>query len=162
MERSDQSMKIIPYDAKYKQDFVNLNKRWIQKFFKLEPHDLEQLNNIEAELKQGAMIFFALDDDGNVLSTCMAAPLAEIDTWEIAKFATNEQFQGQGAGKAVFKAAMAYAEKEKHAKKLVIYSNQSLKPALHIYQAFGFREVPVTIDAYARCDYQAELFVDQA
>lgn len=33
-------MKVIRYDKQYKQEFIDLNKHWIDKFFKIEPHDL--------------------------------------------------------------------------------------------------------------------------
>lgn len=149
-------MKIIEYNEIYKNDFIELNKNWIQKYFTIEEHDLEQLDNVEHYLSEGAMIFFAVEDE-QVLSTCMVLQL-QPNIWEICKFATNEKFKGKGAGKAVFQATIDYAIKN-GAKKIVIYSNQSLKPAIHIYQSFGFKEVPVDIDDYDRCDYQAEMII---
>lgn len=32
-------MRIVPYDKKYKDDFINMNKAWIEKMFKLEEAD---------------------------------------------------------------------------------------------------------------------------
>lgn len=149
-------MKVIPYDKKYKQEFIDLNKLWIEKLFKLEPHDLEQLENAEEYIKNGGMIFFVVENN-QVLSTCLSMKIKD-DVWEIAKFASNNKFKGRGAGKLVFKAAMDYAI-ENDAKNIILYSNKSLKPALHIYESFGFKEVPVDIDDYERCDYQAEFIV---
>lgn len=149
-------MEIIRYQEQYKQQFIDMNKHWIKKFFKIEPHDLEQLDQVENHLEQGAMVFFAIEDQ-QVLATAMILRL-EDNTWEICKFATNEQFQGTGTGTKVFQACLDYAI-ENHADKVVIYSNQQLKPALHIYQKFGFKEVPVTVSDYERVDYQAELNV---
>lgn len=150
-------MYVTRYQEKFKDEFIKLNKSWIEKFFALESHDLEQLDHIEDYLNQGAMIYFGIEEE-QVLSTCMAVQLEE-GVWEICKFATNEKFQGKGAGKAVFKASIGYAI-EQGAQKIVIYSNHILKPAIHIYQSFGFNEVPVTIDDYQRCNYQAELMVE--
>lgn len=48
---------------------------------------------------------------------------------------------------------------EHGAKKIVLYSNQTLKPALHIYKSFGFKEVDVDIDDYERAYFQAEYIV---
>lgn len=151
-------MKIIRYQEQYKQLFIDMNKNWINKLFKIEQHDLEQLDQVENYLEQGAMAFFAVENE-QVLATCMVLRL-EHNTWEICKFTTNEQFQGKGAGTKVFQACLDYAI-ENQADKIVLYSNKKLKPALHIYQKFGFKEVPVTIDDYesGRCDYQAELTV---
>lgn len=134
-----------------------MNKNWIQEYFTLEAHDLVQLNDIDKLMSDGAMIYFAIENE-KVLSTCMAAPIKN-EAWEICKFATNKSAQSRGAGKAVFKAALDYVI-EKAAKMVVIYSSHSLKPAIYIYQSFGFKELPVTIDDYERCDYQAELIVE--
>ena len=49
---------------------------------------------------------------------------------------------GKGAGNAVFRACMKYAVAH-GAKKLTLISNRRLKPALHIYEKNGFREVPL-------------------
>lgn len=111
-------MKVIEYEKKYKKDFIELNKNWIQKYFTIEEHDLEQLDNVEHYLSEGAMIFFAVEDE-QILSTCMALQL-ESNVWEICKFATNEKYKGRGAGKAVFQAAMDYAIKNKAKKSLSI------------------------------------------
>ncbi|AYW46842.1 GNAT family N-acetyltransferase [Tetragenococcus koreensis] len=151
-------MEIICYEEKFKDDFVKLNKNWIEKYFKIEPHDIEQLTNAEKYIEQGDMIFFAVEN-GQVISTCLSSRLHN-NVWEIAKFASNEHFKGKGAGKLVFKAGMDYAIKN-GAEKIVLYSNQILKPALHIYDRFGFKEVPVDIDDYERCDYQAEYIVTE-
>lgn len=149
-------MKVIEYDSRYKEAFVSLNKHWIEKFFKIEAHDLEQLDHVEQLIEEGAMVFFIVENQ-QVLSTCMVLEL-EPNVWEICKFATNEQFQGKGAGRKIFQKAIDYASAH-GAEKIVIYSNQLLKPALHLYQSFGFKEVPVDIEEYDRCDYQAELII---
>jgi len=62
------------------------------------------------------MMFFAIEDE-HVLSTCMVTEL-QPKVWEICKFATNEKFQGRGAGKIVFTEAINYV-KEQGAKKLL-------------------------------------------
>jgi GNAT superfamily N-acetyltransferase len=151
-------MEIIEYDKKYKQEFIDLNLSWIKKFFKVEAHDLEQVEHVETYLKDEGMVYFAVEA-GVVLSTVLVLR-EKGDTWEIAKFATSEKAQGKGAGKAVFARAKQHALAH-GAKKIVIYSNQMLKPALHIYHSFGFIEVPVTIDEYERCDYQSEFLVSK-
>ena len=63
---------------KYRQDF---NSTWIiDNFGHLEPEDYETFEYIEAESQDGATIYFALDDNGTALATCMAKPMAG-DTW---------------------------------------------------------------------------------
>ncbi len=51
-------MKIEPFDTKYKSDFIELNRHWIETMFAIEPEDIEVLNNIESYIKNGAQVFF--------------------------------------------------------------------------------------------------------
>ena len=54
----------------------------IEQITYLEPEDYETFEHIEDEIKEGAMIYFAIDDDGTALATCMAKPM-EGSTWEL-------------------------------------------------------------------------------
>ncbi len=147
-------MNIIPYELKYKADFIRLNKAWVEKFFgRLEEEDLHTLGGVEEILARGGQIFVALQD-AQVLAVCMAKPL-ESNIWEICKLATDENLQGRGAGSAVFKACLEYAQ-TRNAKKIMLISNRILKPALHIYEKFGFKEVPLQGKPYERADIQME------
>lgn len=152
-------MEIIEYQPKYKDDFVRLNKAWIEKYFKMEQEDYEVLNNVDGLIAKGAMVFFAVEND-IVLSTGMSMPLND-SNWEICKLAADENYQGKGAGSAVFKACMEYAVKQ-GAKKLIIVSNTILEPALHIYKKFGFKEIPMDkTHNYERGDIQLEYIVNE-
>lgn len=150
-------MKIIEYDKKYKNDFIQFNKDWIiDNFGFLEKEDIDTFEHIEENLKNGAMIYFAIDNDV-VLATCMAMPMKN-ETWEICKLASNKHIKHSGAGSAVFSAAMQYAIKN-GAKKLFLLSNSKLKPALHIYEKFGFKEVKLDDYEYKRGDIAFEYIV---
>lgn len=152
-------MKIVEYDARYKEDFINLNMAWIHQFFTPEPGDEETMRDIDKAIEDGAMIYFALEDE-TVIATCMARPTVNKDEWEINKLATDPNYQGRGAGKACFKACMDYAIANK-AKNLILISNRILKPALTIYDKFGFKEVEMSPEhsGYERADIQLELKV---
>ena len=78
-------MKIVPYEKKYKNVFIEMNKQWISNMFVIEKEDLAVLNNIEQTLEAGGQIFFAIDDNDEVLACCMIAPLPNGE-WEIEKF----------------------------------------------------------------------------
>ncbi|WP_368562371.1 GNAT family N-acetyltransferase [Enterococcus faecalis] len=147
-------MKIVKYEKKYENVFKRMSLNWIEKYFSIEAEDLRTLDSIESLVDNGAMILFVVEDDV-VLSTCMIRPLYD-NVWEIGKLATNEQYLGNGAGSMVFDACLNYA-KEHGAKKVVLYSHTSLQPAIHIYEKFNFKEVPVSNSEYIRCNYQAEL-----
>lgn len=134
-------MKIVPYDEKYKEDFIEMNKHWISEMFVIEDEDLAAFNNIESALEAGGQIFFAIDDEENVLACCMIAPLPNGE-WEIEKFCARGMYTGTGAGTACLKACMNYA-REKCVEKIVIVTNTKCEQAIHLYRKFGFIEVPV-------------------
>lgn len=151
-------MKIVEYQPKYKEDFIQLNTAWIEKYFTMEQDDYDVLNNVDKLLNNGAMIYFAIENN-TVLATCMVTPISDTE-WELCKLAANTNFQGKGAGSAVFKACMDYAVNN-GAKRLVIISNSILKSALHIYEKFGFKEIPVDkTHNYKRADIQFEYIVE--
>lgn len=134
-------MKIVPYNKKYKKDFIEMNKHWITEMFVLEEEDLEVLNNIDQAIADGGEIFFAIDDDESVMACCMIAPLSNGE-WEIEKFCARGMYTGTGAGTACLKACIDYA-KEKRVEKIVIVTNTKCEQAIHLYRKFGFTEVPV-------------------
>lgn len=134
-------MKIIPYDPKYKDDFVEMNRFWISEMFEIEPEDIRELENIESVIRQGGNIFFAIDDGGAAMACCMIGPRADGD-WEIMKFAARGMYTGTGAGDACLKACVAYAN-EKRVERIIIVSNRRCVQALHLYRKNGFMEMPV-------------------
>ena len=151
-------MKIIEYDARYKQDFIDFNSAWIiDNFGKLESEDYETFEHIEEDMRTGAMIYFAIDDDGTALATCMAKPM-EGDTWELCKLGSNKNRAHKGSGSMVFQSAMDWAI-EHGAKRLFLISNSKLSPALHIYEKYGFREVKLDDYEYERGDIAFEKIV---
>ncbi|MCB6991956.1 GNAT family N-acetyltransferase [bacterium 210820-DFI.6.37] len=152
-------MEIIQYREEYKPSFIQFNTDWIvDNFGILEEEDKETFRHIEESLKEGAMIYFAVEK-GVVLATCMAKPLDKDGTWELCKLASNKHVPHKGAGSAVFEAAMGWAVNH-NAKKLFLLSNSTLNAALHIYEKYGFREVKLDDYEYARGDIAFEYIVD--
>ena len=132
-------MQIVEYETKYRDDFVRLNTEWLERFYWVESFDQYAMDHVDELIEQGAMAYFAVEND-EVLATCMAMPLDD-NIWEICKLAARGQYTGTGAGSAVLRAAMDYAVNH-GAKKLVLISCRGLKPAIHLYEKFGFHEVP--------------------
>lgn len=147
-------MKIIPFEERYRQDFIDFNTDWIiSNFGFLEEHDKETFDKIDEELLNGAMIFFAVEND-TALAACMVMPM-EGTTWEICKLGSNKHLPHKGAGSAVFKACMDWAL-DHGTQRLFILSNSKLKPALHIYEKFGFKEIKLDNYEYVRGDIAFE------
>lgn len=153
-------MKIVPYADKYKRDFIEMNKAWISEMFVMESEDERELENVEASIENGGNIFFALDDEDNVMACCMIAPRNDGD-WEIMKFAARGMYTGTGAGSACLKACIEYA-KERNVDKIIIVSNRKCIQALHLYRKFGFVEIPVDKKKFPfeRADIAFEMYLD--
>ena len=134
-------MRVVSYDIKYKNDFIEMNKAWISEMFAMEPEDERELGNIEPYIEKGGQIFFALNEEEKVVACCMIAPREDGD-WEIMKFAARGMYTGTGAGSACLKACIDYA-RELHLPKIIIVSNRMCTHAVHLYRKFGFEEIPV-------------------
>lgn len=154
-------MEIKTFEPKYKSDFIEMNKAWINEMFEMEDADWEELENIEQAVAQGGQVFFAVNEQDTVMACCMLAPLAN-NEWEIQKFAAKTEFKGHGAGKACLQAALNYAETHS-IKKLVIISNRKCEAAVHLYRKFGFQEIPVDKEKFPfeRADIAFEMNLDK-
>lgn len=115
-------------------------------FNALEEEDYRVFGNIEGLIGGGAMIFFAVEKEV-VLATCLIKPVGA-GVWEICKLAANEEVPHKGA-------CMEYAKKH-GAEKVVIETNSALKPAVHIYEKYGFKSVPIEKTDFARVDLVME------
>ncbi|WP_308556284.1 GNAT family N-acetyltransferase [uncultured Lactobacillus sp.] len=150
-------MRIVPYNKKYRDDFIRLNFAWIKDMFEIELTDVQDLARIDDNVAAGGQVFFALSDDEEVMACCEISPIPD-GGWEIQKFAADGKFKGQGAGKAVLKACLDYA-KEKGYHNLVLVTNTKCIPAVHLYKEFGFKEVPIDKELFPfdRGNLQMEL-----
>ncbi len=152
---SKELIQIESYQPQYKEDFKTLNLEWIQKYFKVEPHDVEQLENPEKYiLESGGQIFFALYQN-QVVGTVALVKNSDTD-YEMAKMAVNPQYQGIGAGK-VLCAHTIQAAKDLGASVLWLVSSTQLTPALTMYRKLGFVEVPIGETEYSRADIKMEI-----
>ena len=147
-------MKIIKYTQEFKWAFIDLNLAWLNKYFRVETQDMEMLNGVDDLIECGAAVYFAVEENITI-ATCMICP-RDNNVWEICKLATDEKYQGKGAGAAVLKACIDYA-KDHGAEKLMIVSNRILSAAMHLYAKFGFYEVPIDNMEYERVNIQLEL-----
>ncbi|MDE6550458.1 MAG: helix-turn-helix domain-containing GNAT family N-acetyltransferase [Clostridia bacterium] len=148
LKGAEQSFSVIKFEERYRQAFIDFNTEWIiSNFGEVEKHDIEEFENIDKDIAGGGMIFFAVKD-GEALATCMAKPLSG-STWELCKLGSNSKLPHKGAGSAVFGACMQWAL-DNGAERLFIVSNSALKPALHIYRKFGFKEIKLDSYGYTR------------
>jgi GNAT superfamily N-acetyltransferase len=147
---------IEPFKPEYREDFKRLNIEWLEKYFEVEPHDIEVLSEPERFIiEPGGEIFFT-KLNGNVVGTCAVAKIDD-HTFELAKMAVTEAAQGRGLGR---KLALAVIERARQcgAKKIFLESNSKLSPALRLYRSVGFAHVPRPFTTiYVRADVYMEL-----
>lgn len=156
-------MEIVEYKPEYRQAYIDFNKAWIEKWFALEPADVEILENVEQHIAAGGMVFFALEDGEPVSTGLIEHKVGSDDPglWEFNKFASNPLKQGRGAGSAIIKRCQQYA-KEHGATRIMLVSNTALEAAQHLYEKFGFLEVPMTDTTFERCNIERVYTVPQA
>lgn len=150
-------IKIIRYNPLYKNDFIKLNKAWLEEYFYIEPHDLETFNSIESEIidKEGEIFFCQVN---NQIAGTVAMIKTNETTYELAKMAVDKNFQGMKLSKLLMEACIEFA-KTKKAKKIVLLSNTKLVPAITLYTKFNFVETPLAPNDYDRANIQMELLL---
>jgi ribosomal protein S18 acetylase RimI-like enzyme len=148
------TVEIILFSSDLKDPIKTLNIEWLQKYFRVEEKDELVLSNPQEEIiDKGGMIFYAKYND-EILGTVSLMKIDE-DTFELSKMAVSDKAQGLGIGNKLLTHSIAVA-KEYNIKKLLLYSNRILLPALHLYKKFGFTEVPLGAVSYERADIKME------
>ena len=156
-----QPITVVSYEPKYRKDFDNLNRAWIEKYFRIEPaDDYVLLNPDETVIKPGGSILIALEN--NTAVGVVGLKKINNTDYEMIKMAVSETSQGKGIGAILGKAVIEEAIRL-GAHKLILYSNTGLLPALSLYRKLGFVEVPLEPNNdYIRSDIKMELLIDNS
>jgi ribosomal protein S18 acetylase RimI-like enzyme len=150
----NKSIQISFYQSKYQAAFESLNKAWIEKYFWIEPIDVEVLQNPEKNIMaSGGEILIALVDDQPV--GVVALKRVSETVLEFTKMAVDEKFQGKKIGEKLSVVAIAAAKVMK-ATKIILYSNTKLVAAIQLYRKLGFVEIELD-GPYKRSDIKMEL-----
>lgn len=157
MKNKANTVEIIPFSIANKEAIKTLNLEWLTQYFKVEPKDERVLSHpVEEIINKGGKIFYAKYND-EIIGTVSLLKIDE-STFELSKMAITEKIQGLGIGKQLLAHSIAEAKKHK-IKKLILYSNRILKPALHLYTTFGFQEIQLESGVYERADIKMELLL---
>lgn len=131
---------VIPYSHKYAQAFHDLNMEWLEKYFYVEAHDTEVLENPKSYIiDNNGYIFFAKYED---IIVGTVALMNEPWGYELSKMAVSPNYQGFKIGQKLMDHCIQFS-KEKKWKSLLIYSNTKLPPAIYLYKKNGFKEIPI-------------------
>jgi GNAT superfamily N-acetyltransferase len=153
-------MPIIDFDPRYADAFRTLNEAWIRRLFTLEPKDVEILGDPKGQiLDKGGHVFFAVEDGRAV--GCVGLISMDDGGFEIVKMAVDPASQGRGHAKALIGACVDRA-RALGAPRLYLESGTPLAPALSLYKAVGFKDLPPDRrpkSPYARADVWMELWL---
>ena len=153
-------IRIVPFDQDLAADFARLNYKWIERYFRVEEHDREMLDDPAANIiDKGGEILFAIVE-GKAVGTVALIPDGD-DRFELAKMAVSDDFKGKGIGDLLMKACICYAQ-QKGKSSIFLLSNTKLEPAINLYRKHGFVEVQSKEEIpYERVDIVMELALGQ-
>jgi GNAT superfamily N-acetyltransferase len=155
------SGKIVPFEPRFSPAFEKLNRRWIEELFEIEKEDLLILQHpADYVMARGGEIFFALVEDEAV--GCVAMTPRGRGHVELSKMAVDPAHQGQGHGRRLLEAALAWA-RDVGMQRVSLQSSSKLPNALALYEKMGFgitRRGPHP--DYARTDIVMEMSIRKA
>lgn len=131
---------VTTYQPRFKRVFRDLNRAWIEKYFRIEKKDVEQTENPEACVAEGGEVFFVVDPSNDeAVGTCAMYKIGE-GRFELAKMAVDPGYQGRGFGDLLMEKAEDWA-RSKGAREILILSNTVLEPAIRLYKKHGYQVV---------------------
>ena len=146
---------VVDYEPRHRVAFRDLNLAWITRWFRVEDADRRALDDPEGYiLGHGGCIFIA--EDGGVAVGACALLRGEDGSFELAKMAVDDAARGRGIGRALGEAAIARA-RALGARRVELLSNTILEPAIRLYRALGFVEVPLPATEYERANIKMVL-----
>ncbi|HEX8332980.1 MAG TPA: tryptophan synthase subunit alpha [Segetibacter sp.] len=149
------TVEIIEFEPALAVAFKELNLAWICKYFAVETIDEEVLSKPQQHIidKEGKIFFAKVANE--IVGTFALMKIAE-DKYELSKMAVSEDAQGKQVGNKMLEYCLQTA-KELKAKKVILFSNTILKPAIHLYKKYGFKEVPLESSEYKRSNIKMEI-----
>ena len=147
-------IEIVNYTNDTKDYVKTLNYEWLEKYFVVEPNDVIQLADPQREIiDKGGLIYYA-KYNGKIVGTIS---LLKVDdrVYELGKMAVTDGTQGLGIGKIMMEHSFKIAAQPGIAK-LILYSNTKQKSAIHLYEKYGFTEIPLEPGHYGRANIKME------
>lgn len=143
-------LRIVPYRSDHAAAFRDLNLDWIRKYFTVEPRDERDLGDPDTYIVAAGGYIFMAELHDEAVGTC--ALMREDDgVFELAKMTVSEWVRGLGVGRALGEATIAHA-RAIGARRVELFTNSSLAPAIALYRTLGFVDVPVGKTDFVRAD----------
>ena len=132
-------VEIVDYKPSYKKHFKELNLVWLKKYFTVEKHDIDMLDDPSRKIiKPGGIILFARLDKRIVGTVALQKVTSQ--TYELCKLAVAEEYRDRQAGLKLIKYAIEKA-RGLGATEVVLCTSVKLTVANNLYHKLGFRQV---------------------
>lgn len=149
---------ILRFSPEFAGDFARLNYEWIEKYFSVERHDREILDDPQKWVIDpgGEILMAALD--GKAVGTVALIPVGD-GVLELTKMAVSPAHQGHGIGDKLMIAAIEHATST-GSTTIFLETHHKLAPAIALYHKHGFRDVSADPNSqYSRADVRMELAI---
>ena len=147
---------IEPFSPGDAEAFASLNLAWLVPHGLFEPSDEKQLYRFDEHVFAPGGAIFMAKQNGRAVGCCAAIP-HDSATIEIAKLAVDPSVQGQGIGRRLVDAALAFGA-ERGFRRAVLTSSHKLVAALKLYESVGFRGCPMpAVKPYETADVYMDL-----
>ena len=134
--------------------FKSLNVEWLEQFFVVEPIDEQVLSAPQNIIEEGGQVIYAKVEEQVI--GCVALKHHGQSVFELTKMAVTASYQALGIGSTLMHHCIDEF-KQLNGKKLYLESHSSLKPAIKLYQRWGFVELPHPFKSkYSRSDFYME------
>ncbi len=144
-------MRIVDFEPRHASAWKTLNEAWIGKHFAIEPADAEVLDDpLGKVIGPGGHILMAETPDGEPIG-CVGLKAMADGGFEVIKMTVSEAARGTGLGRTLMQACIERA-RALGVPQLYLETNSALAPALGLYRAMGFVDLPRQETPYARCD----------
>jgi len=148
-------LRLREYSPDLQPVFHAINAEWITAMFRLEPADLEVLEDPQTHiLDGGGAILFVEAPALGIIGTC-ALRMTGPNSAELTKMGVRASARGLKAGEFLLAAAIERAQ-AMGIDDLYLLTNSACKPAIHLYEKLGFRHDAEIMARYAarycRCD----------
>jgi ribosomal protein S18 acetylase RimI-like enzyme len=149
---------IVKFSPEYAPDFARLNYEWIEKYFAIEQHDHEILDDPQTwVIDPGGEVLMALIN-GEAVGTVALIPAGE-GILELTKMAVSPSHHGRGIGDLLMRAAIEHA-RVMRTRVIFLETHHSLAPAMSLYHKHGFVDTPPDPNSeYSRADVRMELVI---
>ena len=142
--------RIVDYRPDHAAAWARLNEAWLAEGgFAVEAKDRKSIDDPEGTFLAGGGRIFIVERAGEALGCC--ALIRIDDGFEVSKMTVTPAARGLGLARRLLEACEAAAQ-EAGAARLYLETNSALRPAIALYESFGFTHLPPRPTPYARAD----------